>query len=143
MADNAVPHADIIGIAVSGQTWADMLADISTQGAGLYRDLWRSIIIGWAGVNDAVAGASAATIWSRMQQWAAIVRAQGYKVILCTEIDGANTALNGVSWHSSIWPDLNALIRGGWASVADGLADLGYQHANILTYVAAGTVGSG
>lgn len=125
-------------IAVSGQTWADMVADIGTQGAGLYRGFWKDIIVGWAGVNDAAAGASAATIWSRMQTWAATVRAQGYRVILCTEVDGQNTALNAVSYHSVTWPALNALIRAGWSSVADGLADLGaeanLQDATNTTY---------
>jgi lysophospholipase L1-like esterase len=131
-------------LAVSGQTWADMLADIASQGAANYRDSWRNVAVGWAGVNDAVGGADAPTIWARMQQWAGIVRGLGYKVVLCTEIDGANTALNNVSWHSTIWPALNTLIRNGYASVADGLADLGadsrLQDATNTTYIQADKV---
>ena len=113
--------------AVSGQTWSDMNGDAATEAGALYRPFWKNVAVGWAGVNDAVGRASAATIWSRMQTWAATMRGLGYKVVLCTEIDGQNVALNGVSWHGTIWPALNTLIAAGWSSVADGLADLGYQ----------------
>lgn len=124
--------------AVSGQTWSDMNGDAATEAGALYRPFWKNVAVGWAGVNDAVGGASAATIWSRMQTWAATMRGLGYKVVLCTEIDGQNVALNGVSWHGTIWPALNTLIAAGWSSVADGLADLGgsasLQDATNTTY---------
>lgn len=112
-------------IGVSGQTVLQMSSDAASQIGALYRDYWPTVAVGWGGVNDGHAGFDAATIWSRLQTWAGIVRGLGCKVVLCTEIDDQGAAGNAVNWHSTIWPALNTLIRAGWAAVADGLADLG------------------
>lgn len=124
---------------VSGATVADLITSAPTVIDPLYTSvLGKNIVVIWGGVNDAAAGASAATIWSRLQTYCLARRAAGFKVILCTEIDCQSAALDLVSWHTVLWPALLTLIRAGWASVADGLADTGananLQDATNATY---------
>lgn len=117
--------------AVSGQRASELNNDVSTQITPLFRSrLINNVVVVWAGVNDGVNGATAAQIWSSLQTYCSTVRAAGQKVVLCTEIDGQSTALNSAGWHGTIYPALNTLIRAGWSSVADALADLG-NNANL------------
>lgn len=92
----------------------------------------------WGGLNDATAGASAATIYSRIAAWHTAVRAAGFKTIACTEIDAQSADAIAVNWSSSIMPALNTLLRAGWSTFADGLADLAadsrLMNANDTTY---------
>lgn len=117
------------GVAVSGQTVAQMSADFATQIAPLYRSGLVNTLVVWGGVNDAAGGADAATIWARFQTYCNTARAAGFRVLLCTEIDAQSAELNAVNWHTTIWPALNTLIRAGYAAVADDLIDLGANAA--------------
>lgn len=127
-----------LAVGVSGQKVSDMNSDFSTEIAPQFRSqLSRNICVAWGGVNDAVASADAATIYSRLQTYWAAARAAGYKVIACTEIDAQSAALNAVNWHSTLYPALNTLIKSD-ASLYDALADLGadsrLQDATNTTY---------
>lgn len=112
--------------AVDGATLTNMIADQATQVLSNYRaGLGNHIVVVWGGINDAAGGANAATIHGRIQTYCQAARAAGFRVVVCTEIDGQSAGLNAVAWHGTIWPALNTLIRANYASYADGLADLG------------------
>lgn len=142
----AMADASMIGkrygyanVGLSGDTVNQMNTDGATQVDVNYRGTFnKNIAVLWGGVNDASAGASAATLYSRIQTWCNARRAAGMKTIVCTEIDCQSAALNAVSWHSTLYPALNALIVAGWTTFADGLVNLGadsrLQDANDLTY---------
>jgi lysophospholipase L1-like esterase len=129
--------------AVSGATVVDR---ITAFNASVVPQLWAggaNIVVIWGGVNG-VFTYDAADIWGQLQTYCANARAAGFKVILCTEIDAQDAGRNATGWHTTTWPTLNALIRAGWASIADGLADLGadarLQDATDLTYFGADQV---
>ncbi len=141
MADSAViaRRFGYFNAATSGDTVAQMIIDAPTQVDPLYRaTLPSNIVCAWSGINDASAGASAATIWSRLQTYCNARRAAGHKVVLCTEIDCQSAALNAADWHTTLWAAVNALIVAGWPTCADKLADLGanvnLQDATNTTY---------
>lgn len=126
-------------VAASGNTVAQMQSQIAAEVTPLYsNNRPRNIAIVWGGINDASAGADAATIHSRLSGWCTSVRALGYKVIICTEIDAQDAARNAVNWHTVIWPALNTLINANWTTYADARADLGgnanLQDATNTTY---------
>lgn len=124
---------------VSGQTVSDFAADAAAEIDAQYRTPLGShqICIVWGGVNDANAGASAATIYSRLQAYWAARRAAGWKVIAVTEIDAQDAGRNAVGWHSTLYPALNVLIKSD-ATLYDAVVDLGadsrLQDATNTTY---------
>lgn len=109
----------------SGWQVSEMASDASTRidtqlGTG------RNILVLWGGVNDAAAGATAQTIYDRIESYCLDRRAAGWdKIIICTEIDAQSAALNAVNWHSTIYPALNILLTAGYADFADYLVPLG------------------
>lgn len=126
--------------AVSGSTTSQF---ISRAAAGIDAAAYsgfgtQQVCVVLGGVNDGRAGVSAATIWSNLQTYCTARRARGYKVLLCTEIDAQDASANANNWHSTVYPALNTLIRAGYASVADDIADLGadsrLQNALDTTY---------
>lgn len=129
-----------INFGVSGQTVGDMISDIESQARPYYYPPWNgsNYAILFGGVNDAVGGADANTIWTRMTVWAAKMNSLGFKCFICTEIDGQNTALNAVGWRSTIQPALNTLIRnnyqGYFIDVIDFGADARMQDATNTTW---------
>jgi lysophospholipase L1-like esterase len=122
----------------SGWQVSEMITDAATRvdtqiGTG------RNILVLWGGVNDAAAGASATTIYTRIKAYCDARRAAGWdKIIVCTEIDAQSAALQAVSWHSTIYPALNIALRAGYTDFADYLVDLGadsrLQDATDTTY---------
>lgn len=79
-----------------------------------YTDL--NIVVLWGGINDLKGGASAATVYSYLKEFAEHERRLGFKVIVATVISGV-----GIDVQRN---ELNALIRQNWPSFADGLADI-------------------
>lgn len=141
MADSAVAARRFgwANVALSGGTVAQMITDAPTQIVPLYRSLLGvNAAVVWGGLNDAPAGADAATIYARLVSECGILSAAGIRPIVCTEIDCQSVALNAVGWHSTIWPALNALINANWPTFAAAKADLGananLQDANNTTY---------
>jgi lysophospholipase L1-like esterase len=123
---------------VSGQTVSDFSANAATEIDSNYRSaLRRNVCVVWGGVNDANAGASAATIYDRLKTYWAARRAAGFKIVACTEIDAQDAGRNAVGWHSTLWPALNTLIKSD-ATLYDSLVDLGadsrLQNALDTTY---------
>jgi lysophospholipase L1-like esterase len=123
---------------VSGQTVSDFSANAATEIDSNYRSaLRRNVCVVWGGVNDANGGASAATIYDRLKTYWAARRAAGLLTVACTEIDAQDAGRNAVSWHSTLLPALNTLIKSD-ATLYDSLVDLGadsrLQNALDTTY---------
>jgi lysophospholipase L1-like esterase len=124
---------------VSGESVNDFSANAATEVDANYRSLFgaHNICVVWGGVNDANAGASAATIYSRLLTYWAARRAAGFKVVACTEIDAQDAGREAVNWHSTLYPALNTLIRSD-PHAYDVLVDLGadsrLQDATNTTY---------
>ena len=121
-------------VAVPSQTVESMNSDFASQ---IAPHCPGAVAVLFGGVNDGVAGASAATIYDRLKTWWAAARAAGAKVVACTEIDAQNAGADAVSWHSTLYPALNVLIKSD-PSLYDALVDLGadarLQDATNLTY---------
>lgn len=90
LADSRLANYSDVNIGVPLLTVADLIARYATDnrysltsGAGVYADPSRlkDVVATNAGTNDLFFGASAATTFARMQQYAAMVHAQGRKVI--------------------------------------------------------------
>lgn len=131
-----------VNVSAGGDTLTTMLTQAAAQVDAQYKSGFAAnsaVLLG--GVNDALAsggGANAATIYSRIVSWYAGRKAAGIRPLICTEIDAQSTSANAVSWHSSVWPTLNALLRAGTDIPSSDLIDLGadvrLQNALDLTY---------
>lgn len=101
-----------------------------------YRTGLNNIVCVWGGVNDG-AGQTAQNIYDRLKSFCEARKAVGFKTIVCTEIDCQSATQLAYGWHSTIYPELNTLLRADH-SFADGFADLGansiLQDATNTTY---------
>jgi len=117
----------------SGQSVATMITQIAAQVSPLANPGLGRVAILWGGLND---NTDAATMHTRISTWCSTVRALGYKVVVCTEIDCQGAA--HADWHTTNYLALNTLIRNNYTTYADGLADLGgeseLQDATDTTY---------
>lgn len=107
----------------AGYTVAQMISGASTNVDAYYRNNGqKNIVIIWGGVNSS--GLTAAAIYAELQTYCLARKARGWKVIICTEIDAVNAG-----WTAK-YQELNTLLRAGYTSFADGIADLG-ANANL------------
>ena len=106
---------------VSGQTALQMIADGPTLDRTFDACAPRNVLIFWGGSNDIESGATAATTWSRIQQFCTERRATGWRVLLLPIID--RVAANQ-SFFDTERQTLTGLITAGWPAVADGFVDL-------------------
>lgn len=127
------------GYAVGGQTVAQMRDDAMLEvdpfsGPG-------NLCVIFGGLNDATAGASAATIWERLQQYILQRKAAGFKVVVCTEIDCQSAGAIAAGWSGTVMPALNSSIKSNAAAmgytVCDLAADARLMNANDTTYFSA------
>lgn len=101
---------------VDGQTLLDMAADAATDIDTLYDpDRDHNILCAWGGANDHYAGASAATIYSRLVSYCQARQAAGWKVVVLT--------MPSSSDYDAKRSAVNDSIRANWRSFADALAD--------------------
>lgn len=114
----AVP---IYNLGAGGTTIATRLSNYATETGALldaYSDL--RIVFLNIGSNDiTIDGRSAADIYADVQSYAALVRADGAKIIVSTQTP--NSADDATERQTRA--DFNTLIRDNWASIADGFAD--------------------
>jgi lysophospholipase L1-like esterase len=121
--------------AVGGQGFAQILARIPTVIAPetIYRQ--PPVVVFLAGVNNA--GNTPAENYASVVEYCSQVRALGYKIVLCTDIDAQDAPRNTYNWHT-LYPEYNNLIRAGAAGICDALVDLGadvrFQNALDTTY---------
>lgn len=123
-------------VGTGGNTVATMITQISAEVAPLFSATnSKNIAVLWGGVND---NTDATTMHNRISSWCSTVRALGFKVVVCTEIDAQSAAHLASGWHATNYPALNTLIRANWTSYADAIADLGananLQDATNVTY---------
>ena len=133
------PHV----VAVSGNTIVNRITAAPIVLDTKYISGKKNIAILFCGVNDGSARASAQTIYNSIKAWSDGRKAAGFKTIVCTEIDAQDASRNAAGWHSTIMPQLNALLRADH-SFADGFADVGanpnLQDATNTTYFSADKV---
>lgn len=87
----------------------------SIQGTG------RNIVVLLGGANDVLAGASAATVWSRLQAYITMATARGWQVVVCSVPDGTGYSAP----QRAVLSTLRGLIAAGYlAAGASGYVDL-------------------
>jgi lysophospholipase L1-like esterase len=106
---------------VSGQTALQMIADGPTLDRTFDACAPRNVCVFWGGSNDIESGATAATTWSRIQQFCNERRAVGWRVLLLPIVD--RVAANQTFFDTER-QTLTGLITAGWPAVADGFVDL-------------------
>lgn len=110
-----------------GDTIGDVSHDpMTTQYASqvaVLRDfnIANQFVIFHGGTNDGYYGADAATTYTRIQAYCALARADGFKIIVFTIADRIYAGGEGFDTFKNAY---NTLLRAGWASFADGLADV-------------------
>jgi hypothetical protein len=118
-------------MAVSGSTLSSRNSARSPiqvpKGAG------KTIVVIYCGVNDLEGGTSAATAYTSLTNQCNAYRALGYKVIVST-LCYTDAATPGSALETR-YNDFNAMVRAGWASIADGFADIASDSV-IGTYAA-------
>lgn len=108
---------------VSGQTTQQMIDDGVSQIDPLYSSFKRdNIVVLWGGTNDLYFGASAATTYSRIVEYATARRAAGYKVIVTTILPRSGGDIPGT--FEADRQTVNTNIRNNWATFADAVADV-------------------
>ena len=106
----------------------DTITPLITGGrlSQVYRANGTNIATVWAGTNNLYAnsGDNENTTWTKLQVLCAAVRAAGFKIVLVTMLPrdwSAGTAGNTDTNRLAF----NTLVRNGWSSIADALADVG------------------
>lgn len=132
LASGLATNGKMTNISTSGETVATMITQISSQLTPLYgAGYTKNIAVMWGGVND---NTTAATMFSRIQQWHTDARAAGFRTIVCTEIDCQSAA--HAAWHATEYQALNVLLRAAYPAgeIADLGADARLQNALDTTY---------
>lgn len=110
-----------INASISGTTSTQGLARVPTDAAAYYdASLSKNIAFVWYGINDLVAGTSATTIYSNLTAICSALKTAGFKVVLCTEIDGSSLTSPQQTQRAA----LNVSIAATSTSVADAICDL-------------------
>jgi lysophospholipase L1-like esterase len=121
-------------VGASGQSLVHMNTQIAAEIAPLADPGLGRVAVLWGGVND---NEGAEAMHARLVTWCTAVRALGYRVVVCTEIDAQDAPRLASGWPTN-YLALNELIRANYATYADGLADLGgnaaLQNAADVTY---------
>jgi hypothetical protein len=108
----------VYNAAVAGQQTDAMITDGAAEIDPLYSaSYYSNILVCWSGVLDLYYGQTPAQAWERINTYCAARQAAGFQVVVCTclpsgFIDEADRSA------------LNALIRAGWYTCADALADI-------------------
>ncbi len=110
-------------VAVSGQTWPDMLADVTVEVDPLYsatNDF--NILVVWAGANDLAAGYTAEQVYENARAYCLARKQLGFTVVTCTmyplEPRGED------QYYETLRLEYNRLLRENWPQFADALVDL-------------------
>lgn len=120
----AFPSYRMINLGIPGQTMATMAGNVATKVVARFQSGYsKNILVVWAGTNDVVAGATAATIYANLQSETAAAKTAGFKVVWATMLPRTDLT----SGMQTVWAAYNALIRGatlGQSNTADALADV-------------------
>lgn len=103
----------------------NLLADDPAKLDGLPTGRTKAVLVVQVGTNDLALGRSAAQVLADLWTYCDARRAAGWKVIVCTLTDRTDGAVSaGQVAFDTKRATVNAGIAAGWASHADGLADL-------------------
>jgi lysophospholipase L1-like esterase len=110
-------------VAVSGQIWPDLLADVTSEVDPLYSEKNAfNIVVVWAGANDLAAGYTAQEIYENARTYCLARRQRGFTVLVCTmyplQPRGDDPR------YEALRLDYNRLLRDTWPQFADALVDL-------------------
>ena len=111
----------IANLSIQGQT---MVAALSTDPAKIdaNKNLGINVCVLLGGANDIANGASAATVWARIQSYITMAKSKGCRVVVCSVPDGTGTYTSEQRLEIAA---LRALIAAGWAAAgADAYVDL-------------------
>jgi lysophospholipase L1-like esterase len=112
----------VFNVGAGSQTITTMITDAAAQVDARFDNGYLSnIVVIWAGINDIVAGESAADLHAEIQTYCAARRAVGWKVVVCTVTPAANCP----DAKETVRTDLNTLLRANYETYADALADIG------------------
>jgi hypothetical protein len=112
----------VIASGISGNTAAQMAARVPTDVLPYFDvSLDKNVVVVWGGVNSITTGSNAATIYASLLSCCSQVKAAGFKVVLCTEIE--NTDYSGP--QEAVRVALNILINAtSVPGTVDAIADI-------------------
>jgi lysophospholipase L1-like esterase len=110
-------------VAVSGQTWPDLLADVTTEVDPLFSEKNDfNILVVWAGANDLAAGYTAQEIYENARTYCLARKQRGFTVLVCTmyplQPKGDDQR------YEALRVEYDRLLRDTWPQFADALVDL-------------------
>jgi lysophospholipase L1-like esterase len=111
-------------VAVSGQVWPDMLADVETEVDPLFSKAHAfNVVVAWASANDLAAGYTALEIYENARSYCLARRDRGFTVVVCTMYPLEPKDYDPGYEERRL--EYNQLLRDRWREFADALVDLG------------------
>jgi lysophospholipase L1-like esterase len=112
-----------VNVAVSGQTWPDLLSDVAREVDSLYDPRRRlNLVVAWAAANDLAVGYTARECFENARRYCEGRRRVGFTVVILTmyplEPKGFDHTYEGRRMA------YNQLLRARWSEFADALVDL-------------------
>lgn len=119
-----LPEGAVVrNVAVSGQTWADLLADAAEEVDGEYsRDRHCNIVVVWAGANDLAAGYTAEETAANVRKYCEGRRRAGFSVVLLTLFSLQPPDVDPDYERERV--AYNDQVRRDWQEYADALVDI-------------------
>ena len=119
-----LPEGAVVrNVAVSGQTWADLLADAAEEVDGEYsRDRHCNIVVVWAGANDLAAGYTAEETAANARKYCEGRRRAGFSVVLLTLFSLQPPDVDPDYERERV--AYNDQVRRDWQEYADALVDI-------------------
>jgi hypothetical protein len=105
---------------VNGQTVTQMAADAATQIDAQRYSRPANILGAWGGVNDIIAGKSAAALYAEYAAYCEARQAAGWEVLAFTQHSWRYLGVD----RDAVIAAFNALVIANWTTFADGLVDL-------------------
>lgn len=116
----------MVNVAVPGQEWGDMLADVEREVDPLHTaSARRNILVVWAGTNDLHRTHTARRVWRELREYCSARRENGWQVVVLTVLPKIPTE-SGCRFERQRRL-LNHNIRERWTDIADALADVAHD----------------
>jgi len=108
---------------ISGQTWPDLLTDVTCEVDPLYSAERRlNLVVVWAGANDLAAGYSAREVYENARRYCEGRKRRGFTVVTLTMYPLQPRDLDAV--YEAQRRVYNALLREHWREFAEALVDV-------------------
>jgi lysophospholipase L1-like esterase len=110
-------------VAVSGQVWPDMLADVEAEVDPLFSKTNAfNIVVAWASANDLAAGYTAQEIYENARGYCLARKDRGFTAVICTMYPLEPKDYDPGYEERRL--EYNQLLRDHWREFADELTDL-------------------